>query len=876
VGADDEPALEAFFAGLDPDALHFRFFGIVRPRVAARRAAAVDGQDHVGLVAIGHQGGGVVGHAEYVRDGPRRAEVAFATADDLRGQGLATTMLAHLAATARANGIDTFVAHVLPENRRMLRVLTESGFPAHVAREEDEIAVELATELSASVVERFERRERQATAAGVARILRPACVAVVGASDRPGSVGGEILDGIRGAGYGGRVYAVNRRREEVRGVRAWPSLGDLPEAVDLAVVAVPAPEVLAVARDGARRGVRALAVAASGFAEAGPAGAARQVELLEVCREAGMRLVGPSCLGLRNADPAVRLDATFGTPSPPPGPVGVLSQSGGLGIALMDEARATGLGVSSFVSVGNKADISGNDLLQFWESDPATRVALLYLESFGNPRKFGRVARRVARAKPIVAVKSGRSRAGARTRGATQTGALVGDSDETLDALFRQAGVLRARSLAEMLGLARVLAAQPLPRGRRVAVLSNVGGPAILCADACVAGGLDVVELPAELRRRLPAGAHTRNPVDLGADVPAERFAEALVDVAASGAVDAVIAIHLRAMLGADPATAPALLAAGPRVPADVAVACVLMTRADRAAPRGPQVAGVPVFAQPEQAAEALARVAGYAEWRRRPVGEVPDFPDVRAEEAATVIAAAREAGREWLCPAEVGAVLRAHGLPLVQTRAAATPEEAGRAASALGGTVVLKGIVPSLRHKRDAGAVRLGLRGAAEVAVAAVRMRDAVAAAGHACEGFLVQREVTGGVELLLGVAADPLLGPVVACGAGEVAAELQHDVALRLTPLTDRDARDMLRELRSFPLLEGFRGAPRADLAALEEILLRVGQLVEVHPEVQELDLDPLAVIERGACVVDARVRVGTPAPAAPWPAVHAGPPV
>jgi len=452
----------------------------------------------------------------------------------------------------------------------------------------------------------------------------------------------------------------------------------------------------------------------------------------------------------------------------------------------------------------------------------------------------------------------------------------VEGGEETLDALFRQTGVLRARSLWEMLGLARVLASQPLPGGRRVGILSNVGGPAILCADACDAGGLDVVELSPDLRARLPAEAGTRNPVDLHPAVPAAAFAEALTTVAASGEVDLVVAVHLGAMLGADPGAPDALLAALAALPEGVAGALVLMSPADRRRGRDPAHAAVPVFAQPEEAASALARLAGYAEWRRRPPGEVPTFDDVRAEEAAVVIAAAREAGRAWLHPAETAAVLRAHGLPLVAARTAATPEEAGRAAQELGGSVVLKAHVPTLRHKRDAGGVRLGLRGAAEVEAAAVEVADAVAAAGHACEGFVVQPEVTGGVEVLLGVATDPSLGPVVACGAGEVAAELQHDVALRLTPLTDRDAREMLRELRSFPLLEGFRGAPKADLAKLEEMLLRLGQLVEVHPEVQELDLDPLVVTEDGACVLDARVRVGDPAPPAPWPAVHAAPPV
>jgi acyl-CoA synthetase (NDP forming) len=549
-----------------------------------------------------------------------------------------------------------------------------------------------------------------------------------------------------------------------------------------------------------------------------------------------------------------------------------MSQSGALGLAIVDYANALGLGLSSFVSVGNKADISGNDLLNYWEQDDRTSLVLLYLESFGNPRKFARIARRVARSKPVLAVKSGRSAAGARAT-SSHTGALLAASDVTVDALFRQAGVIRTDTLAELFDVASLLANQPASKGRRVGIVTNAGGPGIMCADACEAGGLEVVELSPELRTKLaeglPAAASVTNPVDMLASAPAEHYRRTVELVVASGEVDAAIVIFIPPLL-----TEPAEVASAVRAAAaagTVPVLTVIMS-ADRL-PHEPDEAGgrLPVYRFPEEAARALARAAEYGSWRERPEGRLPELPGLRRDEAAGLLAAALAGGPgesqpRWLAPDEVASLLDCYGLPLAEWRLAGTPEEAGAAAEELGGPVALKAVAPLLLHKTEARGVRLGLSGAEQVRAAAQEMAAAVAAAGHTVERFLVQRMVGDGVELLVGVVNDASFGPVVACGAGGTAVELLKDVAVRITPLTDRDAAEMVRSLATFPLLDGYRGAPKADVQALEDLLLRVSALVEAHPQVAELDCNPVKVLPDGAVVVDARVRVETATPALP----------
>jgi acetate---CoA ligase (ADP-forming) len=867
VRPQDEPALLEFLLGLSPGSLLFRFFsGGADLSDAAHRTADVDFADRYGVIAVTADGRSILAHGMYARAGADSAEVAFAVADALHGEGIATTMLAHLADAARSVGIDRFVADVLPENHRMLDVFRASGFAITVRSEPDALIVSMPTAVDPGAQRRYDERDAVAAAAAVAHVLRPRSVAVVGASARDGSVGGAILRNVLAGGFTGEVHAVSTRGGRLEGLAVHRSVRDLPGEIDLAVVAVPAAAVLDVARDCAARGVRALVVVSAGFGESGDRGRERQRELLGVCRAAGMRLVGPNCLGVINTDPAVGLNASFGTTRAPRGRVAFMSQSGALGIAVIDAAKEEGLGLSSFVSVGNKADLSGNDLLAYWDRDEGTDVILLYLESFGNPRRFSRVAREVASRKPIVAVKGGRSPVGARAAG-SHTGALLAASDGTVDTLFAQSGVIRTDTLGELFDVAGLLATQPPPAGRRVGVVTNGGGLGILCADACATAGLDVAPTPADvqaaLRAELPEGAAVGNPLDLLATASPAQFARAIEVLAASGAVDAIIVLYVPPLVTNPDAVATAVRAAADAVPVPV-VAVFAMPEAP--AP----LEGLASFRFPEDAARALGRAARYGAWRAAPSGQVPML-DVDASAAAAIIARALGRGPGWLEPEEAAALLDCYGI--AQPPRALVADAAGAVAFARRHrcAIALKGVAEGLVHRTDAGAVAIGLRGATTIARAADAMTARMAAAGHRPTGFLVQAMAPPGVELLVGAVTDPTFGPVVAVAAGGVAAELLGDTALRLTPLTDRDAHDMVRELRTFPLLDGHRGAPRADVAAVEQTLLRMSLLVETHHEIAELECNPLVVSPDGAVAVDVRARVEVAAPHRPEPSLR-----
>jgi acyl-CoA synthetase (NDP forming) len=529
-----------------------------------------------------------------------------------------------------------------------------------------------------------------------------------------------------------------------------------------------------------------------------------------------------------------------------------------------------GLGLSSFVSIGNKADISGNDLVAYWNEDPNTDVVLLYLESFGNPRRFARLARDVSRAKPIVAVKSGRSAAGARAA-ASHTGALLAASDITVDALFRQAGVIRTDTLEEMFDVATILANQAPPKGDRVAIVTNAGGLGILCADTCEANGLRVLPLSDDtkgrLREFLPAEASVGNPVDMIASAAAEDYERAIGTVAADPDVDAVIVIYIPPQATKAAEIGHAIVRAINEVGGRIPVATTWMST--RGLPQELQEAGtrIPSFAYPEQAAIAMAHAARYGRWREQPVGAIPRFPDLRRDEAAGILAGALGRGDgEWLTADEVERLLGCYGLRTVRSERAATPQEAGEAAARIGSAVAIKAFGPDIVHKTEVGAVALGLEGSASTTAAAREMAERVSTAGLTLEGFVVQEMVPGGVEMLVGVAHDPLFGPVVACSAGGTTVELVRDVAVRVTPITDLDAGEMVRSLRTFPLLEGFRGSPKVDVAALEDVILRVSALVDHHPSIAEMDCNPVMVLPHGALVVDARVRVQQAPPIKP----------
>jgi acetate---CoA ligase (ADP-forming) len=729
VGPDDEPRILAFLHGLSERSRSLRFFAPASDTVLAgeaRRAATAATREGFGLVATMGAEERIVGHALYEIMGDGHAETAYAVADEYQGRGLGTILLGHLAEIAASRGIHVFEAIVLPDNLRMLDVFRQSGFPTSTHFTGREILVTFPTSLGEETLLRFERRDQIAATNALRAFFAPRAVAVIGASRRRGTIGGELFHNLLSYGFDGPVYPVNPSAAVVQSVPAYATVEAIPGPVDLAVVAVPAAEVPEVAEQCARKDIRALVVISAGFAETGDEGRARQEDLLRICREAGMRLIGPNCMGIANTDPAVRLNATFAPRTPPAGRIGFSTQSGALGLAIIEYAGSLGLGLSTFVSVGNKADISGNDLLNYWESDPATDVILLYLESFGNPRRFSRIARRVARTKPIAAVKGGRSTAGARAT-SSHTGALVAASDGVVDALFRQAGVIRTDTLEELFDVAALLVHQPPPPGRRVGIITNGGGPGILCADACEAEGLLVPVLSADsearLRAFLPPHASVRNPVDMIASAPAEHYREAIRVLADDPNVDALIVLFVPPLVTQPEDAARAIVEGARSLAGRKPVLTVFMSARGVPDALKTEDVHIPSYAFPEAAAIALARVARYGEWRQKPEGAPAVFADLRRDEAAALVADVLTRGEGWLTPDEARRLLSCYGVPVAAQRVARTAEEAGAAARALGGDVALKAVGREIIHKTDLGAVRLRLRGEAEVRAAAEEM---------------------------------------------------------------------------------------------------------------------------------------------------------
>ena len=867
IRAEDEDALHGFLEGLDLASRVFRFFsGGVDLRAAAHSMADVDYAQRYGLVAV--RDGDVVGQGIYIGEGDGAAEVAFAVADRLQGNGLATLLLAHLAEVAVDNHISAFHAEVMPENHRMMEVFRDSGFPVEISSEPGAIRVVFPSSLEDEAVRRFEDRDRLAAEAALRFFLEPTAIAVIGASRNRDTVGGQLFHNTLESGFDGVSYPVNPHAEVVQSVHSYGSVAELPEDVELAVIVVPAVGVVDAARDCAARGVRALVVISAGFTEAGPEGAERERELVAVCREAGMRLIGPNCLGILNTTEGHSFNATFAPGGPPPGNVGFVTQSGALGLALIDLASNRALGVSSFASIGNRADITANDMLEYWESDDGTEVALLYIESFSDPRRFSRIARRVGRDIPIVAVKSGRSAAGHRAT-SSHTGALIAASDLTVDALFEQVGVIRTETLSQLLDVASLLATQPLPEGNRVGIVTNAGGPGVMCADACEAAGLEVPELPeevlAELRKFLPAEAGLSNPVDMIATASAEHYRQTMNALAAHEGLDALIVIFIKPLLTRPEDVAGAIHDAVSSMPRRIPVQAVFMSEKDQTAAR--RVSAMAVHLYPEDAAHALAQVMRHVDWRRTPPEEPPDFADTDGEEAAALIAETLGDGQEWMDIEAASRLLGCYGIPIPRWRTAEDPEAAAKEAAGLGGTVALKAQGEGLLHKSEMGGVRVGLA-PDQVAHAAREMDEAVSAAGGKREKFIVQEMAGDGAELLIGVADDPTFGPVLACGAGGTQAELLRDVAIRVTPITRTDAGQMIRSLATFPLLTGFRGAPHADVEGIEEQLLRVSAMVEAHHEIVEMDLNPVLARPDGPLAVDYRIRLRVPPPQRSWP--------
>ncbi|SCL50620.1 Acyl-CoA synthetase (NDP forming) [Micromonospora citrea] len=813
----DAPEIVAMHSRFSERTRYLRYFSPY-PRIPERdlqRFVNVDHRDREAFVVLA--GDRIVAVGRYERLGPAApdAEVAFVVEDAYQGRGIGSVLLEHLADAAARSGIVTFVAEVLPANGAMLRVFSDFGY--QVQRQFADGVVHLTFPIAPTdaTLEVQRGREHRTEARSVARLLAPRGVAVYGASATGQGVGAAVLGHLRDFGFSGPLVPVHPSASTVAGLPAYRSAADAQVPVDLAVVAVPPESAREVVADAAAAGAHGLVVISAGFAEAGGEGAAAQRALVRAAHAAGMRVVGPNCLGVANTDPAVRLNATLAPRLPVPGRVGIFSQSGAFGVALLAEADRRGLGLSSFVSAGNRADVSGNDLLQYWQDDPGTDVIMLYLETFGNPRKFARLARRIGRDKPVVALASP-----ARPPG---VGDSAGPDEVAVGALFAQSGVIRVDTVAELLDVGVLLANQPLPAGPRVGVVGNSSALTGLAATACAAQGLTV--------------AHGY-PRDVGPRAGAAEFAAALADTAADEGVDALVVVFAPPLPGqltdteADfTAALPAALAAGKPT-----VATFLVGRAP---------AGVPAYPSVEEAVRALARVAAYADWLRRPAGVPPELPRVDREAAHAALRP------EALDPM---GLLAAYGIDVVDSVPARSAGEAVEAAARLGFPVALKAAAPGLRHRLDLGAVRLDLPDAATVHRAYAEMAAVFGA------DVLVQPMVPPGVACVVELVEDPAFGPVVGFGLGGVATELLGDRAWRAVPLTDLDAAELVDEPRAAPLLRGHRGAVPVDRAALADLLLRVGQLADEQPRVRALTLNPVLARPDGISVLHATVRVGS----------------
>ena len=870
---EDKEVMASFFASLSNVSRHRRFFSFTRPTEKTIEFFCDSSNPRSQLSIIvtrrWEQGPSIIATGTYAARDESTAEIALTVNDSFQGKGLGTLLLERLALLAVRNGFARFWAITSAENQPMLDVFRNSGFDCRTKMDGQFIEVDLSVIPNESSVARSEMRDRVSTAASLRPFFQPRSVAVVGASRNPLNIGARILNSLIAAGYKGPLYPINPKASSIASLPAYASVRDLPGAPDLAVIAVPRDAVLKAVDDCAARGVRAIVVITAGFAETGPAGRDIQKCLLEKVRGHGMRMVGPNCLGLINADPAVRLNASFAPAFPLPGRVAFSSQSGALGLVVLSLAGQRELGISNFISVGNKADVSSNDLLQYWEEEQQTDVILLYLESFGNPRRFARIARRVSHRKPIVAVKAGKTAAGRRAAG-SHTAALAA-SDVAVEALFHQTGVIRADTLDEMFDLADALSNQPLPPGRRVAILTNAGGLGILCADTCEASGLVVAELSESTKHRLreflPATASVMNPVDMIASAGADEFRKAVERLLAAEEIDALIVLYIDiALSGATDLAgeiAAGIASGRSRGGKNKPVLACVMAGSDAGKPIHVNGERVPNYAFPENAARVLGKIAAYAEWKNQPEASVLDFDDIHPREARAVCQTAFEqTGPGWLSFDDLCKVLTALGLPVAPGGACRTADDAARLAGEIGFPVAVKLASREIVHKSDVGGVQLNLQNESAVREAYAGIQSRLAREGRlrALDGVIVQPMIASGVELMVGVTEDPLFGPLVVFGLGGIHVEILRDVSFRVTPLTDRDAREMVQGIRGYRLLEGYRGHPPADIPAIEELLLRVSRLVEEVPEISELDLNPVFALPpgQGCLIVDARIRL------------------
>jgi acetyl coenzyme A synthetase (ADP forming)-like protein len=869
---EDLQAFQAFFRCLSPDARQRRFLSLAvpAPDLIGFLCDSSNPKSTMTLLVTRcpHEERKIIATASYQALNEKTAEISFAVDDAHRGQGLGTLLLERLAVIAAHNGFSSLRALTHCENRAMLEVFHASGFEVKETWDHGYVELELSTRPSAASVTRSEVRDRIATIASLRAFFRPSSVALVGASRKIGSIGWRILDALVHAQFQGPVYPINPHADWLYGLHAFPSIQSVPGPVDLAMIAVPRSGVLQTIDQCADHGVRAVIVITAGYAETGLEGQKLQDQLVERVRGYGMRLIGPNCLGILNTDPVVRLNASFAPVFPPRGRVAMSSQSGALGLAVIAAACRNQVGFSAFVSVGNKADVSPNDLLQYWEDDPQTGVILLYLESFGNPRRFKHIARRVSLRKPVIAVKAGKTPAGSRAAG-SHTAALA-DRDSAVAALFEQNGVIRADTLEEMLDLALALSHQPPPAGPRVAIITNAGGPAILCADACEAAGMQVPQFSPVMMRKLstalPAAASTANPIDMIASAGPAEYGRTVETVLASGEVDALVVIHITAGLADQKAVAQAIGEAVSRARTAGAAGKTVLAcwMSETALPGRLPCAGetIPTFPFPETPAHILAKAWRYACWRDKVPGAFLDFDDMDLDQAGKVCnEALASRGNGWLTAKENRTVLEAVRLPITG-KVMQTAADAVELARSIGYPVALKLASHILVHKTEMGGVHLNVTDDDGVRCAFDQICNRLASNNQqsAMEGVVVQPMVAGGVEVMIGVQRDPRFGPLIAFGLGGIHVEILNDVCFRLAPLTDRDAREMIEGIRGYRLLDGYRGGPAADIEALQEILLRVSRLVDDVPAIDSVDLNPVFALApgKGCCIVDARIHI------------------
>ncbi len=856
IGAGDTDLLVDFYAQVSAESKYMRFFAPM-PTLSERdvtRFTQVDHDERVAFVlTVANR---MIAVGRYDRLPPEEstpasraaglveAEVAFLVQDAHQGRGIANLLLEHLAQAGRERGIDTFVAEVLPENRRMLQTFRDAGYRVVGGFTDGVMRVVFpisATDTSVSVMQ---AREHRAEAASIQRFFDARSVAVIGASRRQDTIGQTLVRNLVLGDYQGRVYVVNPAATSVAGLPSYPTVGDIPDTVDVAIVAVPAEAVQDVVLDCAAKGVHGLVVISSGFAETGEEGRRRQRQLVGLARSYGLRLIGPNCLGIINTAADHSLNLSLSTVMPPRGRAGFFCQSGALGVAILEKVSRRGLGLSTFVSAGNRADVSGNDLLQYWEEDDATEVVLLYLESIGNPRKFSRLARRVSLRKPVVAVKSGRSTQGVPMGHAVRS---MLAPQAAVDAMFRQAGVIQVDTLEEMFDVAQLVAHQPLPRGNRVAVVGNSDALGLLAADAAVAVGLRV-----------------RTPVALGADATAEDFEEALDAAIDDPEVDSVVAVYIPPLNISGEEVANVLAAVGEQSDKPL-VSTFLASEGVPELLRVPDVAGstagrgsVPSYPAVEAAVRALARVVEYAAWRAQPEGvpvEAESVDLVSARRLVSAVLAASPQGRD-LEFEELHGLLGAYGIHLWERIAVTTEAEAVQAGERLGWDVVLKATAEHLRQRPDLAHVWRSIDNPTEMVDAWAGMRSL--ADSPRSTGFIVQKMAPPGVPVLVAGMEDPLFGPVVSFGISGPATELLGDRSYRIPPMHSGDASAMVREIRSAPLLFGYRGSDEVDVEDIEQLLLRLAQLKNDLPQVRSLDLNLVLAGPHGATVLGAVGRV------------------